>query len=94
MAEYGIPGVALGMIKDGQITVRGFGVTNVDDPQPITRDTIFPLASISKTVAATAIMRLVEQGKIDLVGAGPESTRPTFASRTTRVSREVASGIC
>ena len=83
MAEYSVPGVALGMFKDGQITARGFGVTNLDDPQPITPDTIFPLASISKTVAATAIMRLVEQGKIDLRRRSRRYL-PTSACRTTR----------
>jgi CubicO group peptidase (beta-lactamase class C family) len=38
----------------------------VDDPQPVTPDTVFPLASLSKTVAATAIMRLVEEGRVQL----------------------------
>src|SRR6187402_469124 len=66
MAEYGIPGVAIGILKNGQATVRGLGVTNVDNSQPVTPDTVFPLASISKTVTATAMMRLVEQGKVDL----------------------------
>jgi CubicO group peptidase (beta-lactamase class C family) len=66
MTEYGVPGVAFGIVKNGQVTVKGFGVTNVDDPQPITADTVFALASISKTVTATAMMRLVEQGKVSL----------------------------
>ena len=66
MAEYGVPGVAFGIVKNGQVTTKSFGVTNVDDPQPITPDTVFALASISKTVTSTAIMRLVEQGKISL----------------------------
>jgi len=66
MAEYGVPGVAFGIVKNGQATVKTFGVTNVDDPQPITPDTVFALASISKTVTATAMMRLVEQGKVSL----------------------------
>ena len=66
MAEYSVPGVAFGVLKNGQPTVRGFGVTNVDDPLPLTTDTVFPIASISKTVTATAIMRLVEPGKLDL----------------------------
>jgi len=66
MTEYGVPGVAFGIVKNGQVTVKGFGVTNVDDPQPITPDTVFALASISKTVTATAMMRLVEQGKVSL----------------------------
>src|SRR5687768_2719740 len=66
MREYQVPGVALGIVRNGQITIRGFGVTSVEDPLPVTADTIFPLASISKTVTATAIMRLVEQGRLDL----------------------------
>ncbi len=66
MTEYGVPGVAFGIVRNGQATVKTFGVTNVDDPQPITPDTVFALASISKTVTATAMMRLVEQGKVSL----------------------------
>lgn len=66
MAEYGVPGVAFGILKNGQATVRGLGVTNLDNSQPVTPDTVFPLASISKTVTTTAMMRLVEQGKVDL----------------------------
>ena len=65
MKDYGVPGVAFGVWKSGQFIVRGFGVTNIDNPQAVTPDTIFPVASISKTVTATAIMRLVEQGRID-----------------------------
>lgn len=66
MAEYRVPGVGLGIFSDGQMRVRGFGVTSLDDPQPITDDTLFTIASISKTVTATAVMRLVESGRIDL----------------------------
>lgn len=66
MAEHHIPGVAFGVVKNGQLTTRGFGVTNVEDPQPVTADTVFPIASISKTVAATALMTLVHQGRVEL----------------------------
>ena len=66
MAEYRIPGVAFGLSKNGGAMVRGFGLTNLDNPQPVTPDTVFPIASISKTTVATAIMRLVEQGRLDL----------------------------
>jgi len=66
MTEFGVPGVALGVVKDGETLMRGFGITNVEDPTFVTPDTIFPLASLSKTVAATAMMRLVEQGRVDL----------------------------
>jgi CubicO group peptidase (beta-lactamase class C family) len=88
MAEYHVPGVALGVMKDGQMTTRGFGVTNLDDPQPITQETLFSLASISKTVTATAIMRLVEQGKIDL-NAPVRRYIPDFRVRDESASRAV-----
>ena len=89
MAEYNVPGVALGVAKNGATQLRGFGVTNVDDPQPITPETIFPIASISKTVTATAIMRLVEQGQIDLE-APVRTYLPDFAVQDPVASREVA----
>ncbi len=66
MREYRVPGVALGIIENGVVTTRGLGVTNVEDPLPVNDHTVFPIASISKTFAATAAMRLVEQGKLDL----------------------------
>jgi CubicO group peptidase (beta-lactamase class C family) len=49
--------------------VRGFGVTNVDHPLPVDGDTLFRIGSTTKTFTATAIMRLVEQGKVDLAAA-------------------------
>jgi CubicO group peptidase (beta-lactamase class C family) len=66
MREYGVPGVAVGIVNGGTVTTRGFGVTSVELPQPIGEHTVFPIASISKTFAATVAMRLVEQGKLDL----------------------------
>jgi CubicO group peptidase (beta-lactamase class C family) len=89
MAEYNVPGVALGVAKNGTVQLRGFGVTNVEDPQPITPETIFPIASISKTVATTAIMRLVEQGQIDLE-APVRRYLPDFAVQDPAASRNVA----
>ena len=89
MAEYGVPGVAVGIVKNGQATARGFGVTNVEDPQPVTPDTVFALASISKTVTATAIMRLAEQGKIDL-SAPVRKYLPDFKVQNDAANRDVA----
>jgi CubicO group peptidase (beta-lactamase class C family) len=88
MADYRIPGVALGVMKDGLMMTRGFGVTNQDNPQPITTDTIFPLASISKTVTATAIMRLVEQGRMEL-NAPVRRYLPEFRVQDEAASRDV-----
>lgn len=66
MARYGIPGVALGLLYQGREYVRGFGVTNVDAPAPVDGDTVFRIASTTKTFTGTAVMRLVEQGRLDL----------------------------
>jgi CubicO group peptidase (beta-lactamase class C family) len=63
-------------------------VTNVEDPLPVTPHTVFPIASISKTFAATAIMRLVEQGKVDL-HAPVRTYLPDFHVRDSAASREV-----
>ena len=89
MTEYGVPGVAFGVLKNGRLTMRAFGVTNADNSQPLTTDTVFPIASISKTVTATAIMRLVEQGKLDLE-APIQRYLPEFAVKDPAASREVA----
>jgi CubicO group peptidase (beta-lactamase class C family) len=86
--EYGVPGVALGIIHDGNVTIRGFGVTNVEDSVPVNAHTVFPIASISKTFAATAIMRLVEQGKIEL-RAPVRTYLPDFRVRDEAASRSV-----
>lgn len=77
MAEYHVPGVALGIVKAGRVETRTFGVTSVESPQPITIDTVFPIMSITKTVAATAIMRLVQDGKVE-VSAPVQRYLPDF----------------
>jgi CubicO group peptidase (beta-lactamase class C family) len=88
MKEYGVPGVAVGIVHDGVVSIRGLGVTNVEDPLPVTAHTVFPIASISKTFAATAIMRLVEQGKVDL-RAPVRTYLPDFRVRDSAASRAV-----
>lgn len=66
MARLQVPGVSLGVWHEGQAWTASFGVTNVDHPLPVDETTLFHAGSISKTFVATAIMRLVEQGKLDL----------------------------
>jgi CubicO group peptidase (beta-lactamase class C family) len=88
MREYGVPGVAIGIIENGVVTTRGLGITNLEDPLPITDHTVFPIASISKTFAATAMMRLVEQGKVDLK-APVRTYLPDFRVRDEAVSKQV-----
>lgn len=42
MAEYRTTGVAFGIYKDGKSACRAFGITNIDNPQPVTTNTVFP----------------------------------------------------
>ena len=86
--EHGVPGVALGVIADGVVSIRGLGITNVEDPLAVDAHTVFPIASISKTFAATAMMRLVEQGKVDL-RAPLRTYLPDFRVRDEAASRDV-----
>lgn len=65
--EHFVPGGAVALIEGGEVTLlRGYGVTGVGTSEPVTPRTIFQIGSISKTVAAWGVMRLVEQEKLDL----------------------------
>ena len=66
MDQYVIPGVAVGVLHRGREYVRGYGVANVDTRAPVDGDTAFRIGSTTKTFTGTTIMRLVEQGRIDL----------------------------
>lgn len=88
MREFNVPGVAVGIFDNGVITTRGLGVTNVEDPLPVNDHTVFPIASISKTFAATMMMRLAEQGKVDLK-APVRTYLPDFKVRDQAVSKDV-----
>lgn len=67
MARQGIPGLTIAVgIRDGVLWSRGFGLADVENNVPATPDTVYRLASLAKPITATAAMRCVEQGKLDL----------------------------
>lgn len=66
MADLGVPGVAVGILRDGEANTAGFGITNVEAPVPVDADTLFQIGSITKTFTATVAMQLVEEGVLDL----------------------------
>ena len=67
MKEAKVPGLAALTIKEGKIFWAGYyGWANIETKTPVTQDTLFQLASISKTVTACMIMQQVEQGKLKL----------------------------
>jgi CubicO group peptidase (beta-lactamase class C family) len=67
MAKFGIPGGAIGVVKDGRLVlVRGYGWADSAAHVPVEPDALFRLASVSKSITSAAVLRLVEQGKLDL----------------------------
>src|SRR5215469_7148297 len=88
MAQYGIPGVAVGVLVQGREYVRGYGFTNVDYPVPVDGDTLFRIASTTKTVTGTTVMRLVDQGKLDL-DTPVRTYLPDFETLDTTVADQV-----
>src|SRR5438309_11992909 len=66
MDRLHVPGVAVGIMVDGEEHIAAFGVTNVDYPSDVRTDTLFQIGSTTKTFTATTVMRLVEDGSIDL----------------------------
>jgi CubicO group peptidase (beta-lactamase class C family) len=66
MSELNVPGVSIAVIHDGRIEwARGFGVTRAGGA-PVSANTLFQAASISKPVFALAVLRLVDAGKLNL----------------------------
>jgi CubicO group peptidase (beta-lactamase class C family) len=62
-----IPGMSAVIIKDQKVLwAKGFGYADFEKQIPATPDTLYHIASLTKTLAATVIMQLVEQGKLDL----------------------------
>lgn len=67
MASYAVPGVAVAVIADSEIAVEaGYGTKEAGGTDPVTQATRFQACSISKPVAVLAMLRLVEQGILDL----------------------------
>ncbi len=67
MKHYGVPGLSLAVIQDNKVVwSKAYGVKDRVTKEPVTTDTLFQCASISKPVSAAAALRMVEQGLFDL----------------------------
>ena len=88
MTAHAVPGVAVAVWYQGKEYLKGYGVTSLADPQPVTADTAFRIASTTKTFTGTAMMRLVEAGKVNL-DATVRTYLPTFATSDPAVAQKV-----
>jgi CubicO group peptidase (beta-lactamase class C family) len=67
MQHYGVPGLAVAVIEDFEIVwVKGYGVIDAEKGGPVTEETLFQAASISKPMTATVALRFAERGALDL----------------------------
>ncbi len=66
-AQHQIPGLSVAVVVNGaRVYAKGFGTASLSEAKLVTADTQYRLASVSKAFTAVAILKLVEQGKLDL----------------------------
>jgi CubicO group peptidase (beta-lactamase class C family) len=86
--ELEVPGVSVGVVHNGEEHYAYHGVTSVENPLPVDEATIFQFGSTGKTYTATAIMRLVDQGKVAL-DAPVRTYLPEFTLKDESVAEKV-----
>lgn len=65
MAREHIPGAQVGVYRDGHaLLAKGYGLANIEWNAPVTSTTLMQSGSVGKQFTATAVMMLVEQGKV------------------------------
>ena len=66
MSEFQVPGVAIGVVKDGQVVhAAGYGVRELGQPGSVDTQTLFRVASLTKGMTTAALAILVDEGKLD-----------------------------
>ncbi len=67
MEAKGIPGLAVAVVRDGTVMLaEGFGVRSIQSNMPVTHESLFHMASVSKPFVATGVIQLVEKGLVDI----------------------------
>lgn len=65
LKDWGVPGVSIAIVKDDRIVfAKGYGVRELNKPEPVDEHTLFAIGSSSKAFTAAAIAILVDQGKL------------------------------
>lgn len=66
MTANGVPGVAIGAVLGEAERIHCFGIADVEHPTPITRDTLFQVGSIAKSLTGLLVQQLVQEGRLAL----------------------------
>lgn len=101
MRELHVPGVSIALVKDRRVGwTKAWGVTDAKAGTPVTPDTLFEAASMTKPLFAWAVLKLVEEGKIDLdrpladvVAPPPVPAQEEFRRITPRMVLSHTSGL-
>jgi CubicO group peptidase (beta-lactamase class C family) len=87
--ENVVPGIAIAVVfQDKAVYAKGFGVRDVNTKQPVDADTVFQLASVSKSIGSTVVAELVGEGKITW-DSKLSALDPAFAMFDPWVTREI-----
>jgi len=97
VSEHHIPGLSIAVVQEGRVVLtEGYGLADIENNAQAGADTVYRIASLSKSITATAAMKLVETGKIDL-DAPIQKYCPAFPQKpwpiTTRELLSHQSGI-
>ena len=88
LAEHKVPGAAVGILHKGEVLEIASGVANLNTGVEVTADTVFQIGSMAKAWTATVVMKLVDEGSLDL----DEPVRtylPDFKVADAQVSKTV-----
>jgi CubicO group peptidase (beta-lactamase class C family) len=89
LSETGVPGLAIAIVyQDEVVYLKGFGVREVGKGLPVTANTVFQIASMSKPIASTAVAALVSDGVVSWDDA-VSALDPSFAFSDPWISHEV-----
>lgn len=67
MAKWGVPGASIAVAKDGKLVLaKGYGIADREKNLPVRPESLLRIASISKPITAVAVLKLVEEGKLQL----------------------------
>ncbi|MDX1993646.1 MAG: serine hydrolase [bacterium] len=97
IVQQQIPGLALAVVQEGEVLIaQGYGLANLEEETPVAVDTLFESASTVKPFIATAIMRLMEDGRLELdepIRTYLEEAPPTWEGITVRYLLSHTSGL-
>src|SRR5688500_864987 len=65
MVQWKVPGLAIAVVKEGEVVLaRGYGRQHMDRQQSVTAETVFPIASCTKSFTAACLALLVDEGRV------------------------------